>query len=77
MGDADASTAPNAPRRFQVDETLMAKANKDAIFMHCLPPHRGDEMTEAVIDGPRSVKSGTRRKTACMPSKGFCTGASD
>ena len=55
MGDADTLDRTEQLRRFQVDEKLMAKANKDAIFMHCLPAHRGDEMTAAVIDGPRSV----------------------
>jgi ornithine carbamoyltransferase len=42
-------------RPFQVNEDLMAKANKDAIFMHCLPAHRGDEVTDGVIDAPTSV----------------------
>jgi ornithine carbamoyltransferase len=40
---------------FRVDERLMAAAKPDAIFMHCLPAHRGEEVTEQVIDGPRSV----------------------
>ncbi len=40
---------------FQVNETLMGKAAPDAIFMHCLPAHRGEEMTADVIDGPASV----------------------
>lgn len=40
---------------FQVNEDLMAKAKKDAIFMHCLPAHRGDEVTDGVIDAPYSV----------------------
>ena len=40
---------------FQVNAALMAHARKDAIFMHCLPAHRDEEVTEEVIDGPRSV----------------------
>jgi ornithine carbamoyltransferase len=40
---------------FQVNEDLMAHAKKDAIFMHCLPAHRGDEVTDGVIDAPYSV----------------------
>ena len=40
---------------FRVDERLMAKAKPDAIFMHCLPAKRGEEVTAGVIDGPQSV----------------------
>jgi ornithine carbamoyltransferase len=55
MGDKDTSDRHNMLRAFQVDDRLMAAANPGAIFMHCLPAHRGEEMTESVIDGPQSV----------------------
>ncbi|MDP2409687.1 MAG: ornithine carbamoyltransferase [Pseudolabrys sp.] len=60
MGDEDPQS-PSAARRhnllrgYQVDKHLMKQAKKDAIFMHCLPAHRGEEVTADVIDGPQSV----------------------
>jgi ornithine carbamoyltransferase len=41
--------------RYQVNEALMALARPDAVFMHCLPAHRGEEVTEEVIESPTSV----------------------
>ena len=55
MGDNDANRRNAALRPFQVDSAVMAAAHEDAIFMHCLPAHRGDEVTEEVIDGPQSA----------------------
>jgi ornithine carbamoyltransferase len=40
---------------YQVNEDLVARAKPDYIFLHCLPAHRGEEVTGAVIDGPHSV----------------------
>jgi ornithine carbamoyltransferase len=42
-------------QRYQVNETLLERAAPDAIFLHCLPAHRGEEVTAEVIDGPRSA----------------------
>jgi ornithine carbamoyltransferase len=55
MGQAHADTKLAAMMPFQVDEALMARAKPDATFLHCLPAHRGEEVTEAVIDGPQSL----------------------
>jgi ornithine carbamoyltransferase len=55
MGDRDGARRHNLLKRYQVNARLMGRARPDAIFMHCLPAHRGEEVTADVIDGPQSV----------------------
>jgi ornithine carbamoyltransferase len=54
MGDEDSAERRAAFEPYQVDEALMARSN-DGWFLHCLPARRGEEVTAAVIDGPRSA----------------------
>lgn len=55
MGDTGAEARIKLLSPYQVNDELMAEAKDDALFMHCLPAHRNEEVTDAVIDGPQSV----------------------
>ena len=56
MGDEDTTKQRhNLLKPYQANERLMARAAKDALFMHCLPAHRGEEVTDEVLDGKHSV----------------------
>ncbi|MEM6603578.1 MAG: ornithine carbamoyltransferase [Pseudomonadota bacterium] len=55
MGDEDVMRRHHMLKPYQVNSAIMSLADKDAIFMHCLPAHRGEEVTADVFDGPQSV----------------------
>ena len=55
MGQADTKEKMEACKPFQVNDALMAKAAPGALFLHCLPAHRNDEVTDSVMDGPASA----------------------
>lgn len=55
MGDTDHDERLAALEPYQVDDALMDLAASDGVFLHCLPAHRGEEVTDAVLDGPRSL----------------------
>ena len=53
--EGDREQRLEAFQRYQLNETLLGFAPSRALVMHCLPAHRGEEITDAVLDGPRSV----------------------
>ncbi|MFN7165637.1 MAG: ornithine carbamoyltransferase [Pannonibacter sp.] len=55
MGDDDEESRHNLLGAYQVNKRLMTEAKADALFMHCLPAHRGEEVTSEIMDGPNSV----------------------
>ncbi|MGQ0532662.1 MAG: ornithine carbamoyltransferase [Caulobacteraceae bacterium] len=55
MGDKDKDERMAAFPPYAVDESMMQRAAKDAMFLHCLPAHRGEEVTDAVLDGAQSA----------------------
>ncbi|WP_417692733.1 ornithine carbamoyltransferase [Roseibium sp.] len=55
MGDEDEATRHNLLKPYQVNSRLMQEAKSDALFMHCLPAHRDEEVTSEIMDGPNSV----------------------
>jgi ornithine carbamoyltransferase len=55
MGDGEKERRHNLLKPYQVNGKLLKAANRDAIFLHCLPAHRGEEVTDEVIDSPQSA----------------------
>ena len=76
MGDEDEDTRMEAFAKFQVNDELMQHADSNAVFLHCLPAHRGDEVTASVIDGPQSLvwAAAENRLHAQKAVIGWCLG---
>jgi len=78
MGDEDAGRRHNLLLPYQVNSRLMRAASPKALFMHCLPAHRGQEVTDEVMDGPQSVvfDEAENRLHAQKGILAWCLGAS-
>ncbi|MGQ7793825.1 ornithine carbamoyltransferase [Faunimonas sp. B44] len=78
MGDDEAERRHNLLQPYQVNRRLMERAGRDAIFMHCLPAHRGEEVTAEIFDGPQSVvfDEAENRLHAQKGILAWCLGAS-
>jgi ornithine carbamoyltransferase len=74
--EAEADARRRAFSGYTVDDALLARAASDAVVLHCLPAHRGEEVTAEVIDGPRSVvwQQAANRMTAMRGVLAWCTG---
>jgi ornithine carbamoyltransferase len=79
MGDEDAGRRHNLLAPYQVNARLMKAASEKAVFMHCLPAHRGEEVTDEVMDGPQSVvfDEAENRLHAQKGVLAWCLGALD
>jgi ornithine carbamoyltransferase len=79
MGDTNVSERMQALGPYQVDDSVMARAKTGAVFLHCLPAHRGDEVTDAVMDGPQSriFDEAENRIHAQKAVLTWCFGAND
>ena len=79
MGDEEQVSRHQLLQPYQVDAKLMAAASPEALFMHCLPAHRGEEVTDEVIDGPQSVvfDEAENRLHAQKGILAWCLGAMD
>jgi ornithine carbamoyltransferase len=77
MGDTDYDDRLTALAPYQVDDDLMDLARPDAVFLHCLPAHRGEEVTDEVLDGPRSLawEAAENRVHAQKSILAWCFGA--
>jgi ornithine carbamoyltransferase len=55
MGEKRSPSRMRVLKKYQVNSSLLDKANRHCLVMHCLPAHRGEEITNSVMDGPKSV----------------------